>query len=103
MLDFDLILCNFHGRIRIRAGFGTNNIDHCTRLCHASSVAALLESIGSGAVTTTYGDVQNAEVALLAVHSRSDEIQMTLGYVQRELVAWRFRIQLFNLPNNALG
>jgi formate dehydrogenase major subunit len=50
----------------IRAGFGTNNVDHCTRLCHASSVAALLESIGSGAVTTTYGDVRNAEVALLA-------------------------------------
>ena len=50
----------------IRAGFGTNNIDHCTRLCHASSVAALLESIGSGAVTTTYGDIQNAEAALLA-------------------------------------
>jgi len=49
----------------IRAGFGTNNVDHCTRLCHASSVAALLEGIGSGAVTTTYGDIQNAEVALL--------------------------------------
>jgi formate dehydrogenase major subunit len=50
----------------IRAGFGTNNVDHCTRLCHASSVAALLETIGSAAVTTTYGDVRNAEVALLA-------------------------------------
>ncbi len=50
----------------IRAGFGTNNVDHCTRLCHASSVAALLESIGSGAVTTTYGDVEHAEVALIA-------------------------------------
>ena len=41
----------------VRAGWGTNNVDHCTRLCHASSVAALLEGIGSGAVTTTYGDV----------------------------------------------
>jgi len=34
----------------VRTGFGTNNVDHCTRLCHASSVAALLEGIGSGAV-----------------------------------------------------
>jgi formate dehydrogenase major subunit len=50
----------------VRAGFGTNNVDHCTRLCHASSVAALLEGIGSGAVTTTYGDIVNADVAILA-------------------------------------
>ncbi len=49
----------------VRAAFGTNNVDHCTRLCHASSVVALLEGIGSGAVTTTYGDVRNADVALL--------------------------------------
>jgi formate dehydrogenase major subunit len=50
----------------VRAAWGTNNVDHCTRLCHASSVAALLEGIGSGAVTTTYGDIANAEAALLA-------------------------------------
>ncbi len=50
----------------VRACFGTNNVDHCTRLCHASSVAALLEGIGSGAVTTTYGDIANAGAALLA-------------------------------------
>jgi formate dehydrogenase major subunit len=50
----------------IRAGFGTNNVDHCTRLCHASSVAALFEGIGSGAVSTTYGDIANADVALVA-------------------------------------
>ena len=49
----------------IRTRFGTNNIDHCTRLCHASSVAALFEGIGSGAVSTTYGDVVNAEVAII--------------------------------------
>jgi formate dehydrogenase major subunit len=50
----------------IRAGFQTNNVDHCTRLCHASSVAALFEGVGSGAVSTTYGDVINADVAILA-------------------------------------
>ncbi len=49
----------------LRAGFGTNNVDHCTRLCHASSVAALMEGIGSGAVTNVVRDIENAEVALI--------------------------------------
>ena len=49
----------------IRAGFRTNNVDHCTRLCHASSVAALMETIGSGAVTNVFGDVQHSDVALV--------------------------------------
>ncbi len=49
----------------IRTAFHTNNVDHCTRLCHASSVAALFEGIGSGAVSTTYGDVVNADVAII--------------------------------------
>jgi len=49
----------------VRTGFGTNNVDHCTRLCHASSVAALLEGVGSGAVSNQVDDVANAEVLLV--------------------------------------
>jgi formate dehydrogenase major subunit len=49
----------------VRAVFGTNNVDHCTRLCHASSVSALLQMIGSGAVTTTFGDIQNSDFAII--------------------------------------
>ncbi len=49
----------------IRTGFRTNNVDHCTRLCHASSVAALLEGVGSGAVTNVVRDIENADSALL--------------------------------------
>jgi formate dehydrogenase major subunit len=49
----------------IRTRFRTNNVDHCTRLCHASSVAALFEGVGSGAVSTTYGDIENADVAII--------------------------------------
>ncbi|HEX7126759.1 MAG TPA: formate dehydrogenase subunit alpha, partial [Thermodesulfobacteriota bacterium] len=49
----------------VRAGWGTNNVDHCTRLCHASSVAALLETIGSGAVTDIVRDVEHADCALV--------------------------------------
>jgi formate dehydrogenase major subunit len=46
----------------VRTGFGSNNVDHCTRLCHASSVAALMEGINSGAVSNQVRDVAKAEV-----------------------------------------
>ena len=49
----------------IRTGFHTNNVDHCTRLCHASSVAALLETLGSGAVSNQVADVALAEVIVI--------------------------------------
>jgi len=49
----------------VRTGFGSNNVDHCTRLCHASSVAALLEGIGSGAVSNPVMDVTQAEVIVI--------------------------------------
>ena len=88
----------------MRAGLGTNNIDHCTRLCHASSVAALLESIGSGAVTTTYGDVANADVILIAgsnttsnhpvaatffKHAQKQGMKMIVVDPRREIIADR--------------
>jgi len=49
----------------VRTGFGTNNVDHCTRLCHASSVSALMETIGSGAVTAPFSEAENAEVIIV--------------------------------------
>ena len=49
----------------IRTGFDTNNVDHCTRLCHASSVVALLEMVGSGAVSNQVADVTEAEVIII--------------------------------------
>ena len=49
----------------IRQGFGHNNVDHCTRLCHASSVAALIENVGSGAVTATFNEIENSDVAIV--------------------------------------
>jgi formate dehydrogenase major subunit len=49
----------------VRTGFGSNNVDHCTRLCHASSVAALLEGVGSGAVSNPVNDVEHAELILV--------------------------------------
>ena len=49
----------------VRTGFHSNHVDHCTRLCHASSVAALMECIGSGAVTASFMQAQQADVVIL--------------------------------------
>ncbi len=49
----------------VRTGFGSNNVDHCTRLCHASSVAALLEGVGSGAVSNQVNDVEHADMIFI--------------------------------------
>src|ERR1041385_4665210 len=49
----------------VRTGFGTNNVDHCTRLCHASSVAALMEGVGSAAVTATFNECKNSDLIIV--------------------------------------
>jgi formate dehydrogenase major subunit len=49
----------------VRTGFGSNNVDHCTRLCHASSVAALLEGVGSGAVSNQVNDVEHSDLIFI--------------------------------------
>ncbi len=56
----------------IRTGFKTNNVDHCTRLCHASSVAALMESIGSGAVTAPFTAAKDSD-CIIVIGARPTE------------------------------
>ncbi len=56
----------------VRQGFGTNNVDHCTRLCHASSVAALMEGIGSGAVTAPFTAALESE-CIVVIGARPTE------------------------------
>ncbi len=49
----------------IRTGFQTNNVDHCTRLCHASSVAAMLEMVGNAGVSNQIEEVAETDVMLI--------------------------------------
>ncbi|WP_420549966.1 formate dehydrogenase subunit alpha [Curvivirga sp.] len=49
----------------IRTAFKTNNVDHCTRLCHASSVAALMEGINSGAVSAPFRAAEESDVIIM--------------------------------------
>ncbi|MEE9148899.1 MAG: formate dehydrogenase subunit alpha, partial [Candidatus Tectomicrobia bacterium] len=49
----------------IRVVFGTNNVDHCTRLCHASSVAALMEQLGGGSVSNPFSDCLDTDAIFI--------------------------------------
>ena len=48
-----------------RAVIGTNNVDHCARLCHSVTVAGLAISFGSGAMTNSIADIEDADVILI--------------------------------------
>ncbi|MCV2356798.1 formate dehydrogenase subunit alpha [Paucibacter sp. B2R-40] len=71
----------------IRQGFLTNNVDHCTRLCHASSVAALLEGLGSGSVSNPVLDAQYAEVILLIGANPSANHPVAASFIKNAVKA----------------
>ncbi|MCU7930800.1 MAG: formate dehydrogenase subunit alpha [Candidatus Thiodiazotropha sp. (ex Codakia rugifera)] len=71
----------------IRTGFGSNNVDHCTRLCHASSVVALLEMIGSGAVSNPVADVSDAELILIIGSNTTENHPVAATFMKNEVRA----------------
>ncbi|MDE2167299.1 MAG: formate dehydrogenase subunit alpha [Alphaproteobacteria bacterium] len=68
----------------VRAGFGTNNVDHCTRLCHASSVAGLLEGIGSGAVTASFMAAKDADVIVIIGANPAENHPVAATFLKNE-------------------
>jgi formate dehydrogenase alpha subunit len=56
----------------MRAVIGTNNVDHCARLCHASSVAGLARAFGSGAMTNSIEELRHADCILLTGSNTSE-------------------------------
>ncbi len=61
-----------------RAALGTNNVDHCARLCHASTVAAALAAFGDGAMSNSISDIDHAEV-LFVIGSNTTECHPIIG------------------------
>ncbi len=93
----------------VRAGFGTNNVDHCTRLCHASSVAALIEGIGSGGVTCQVADVADCEVMFVIGANPTSNHPVAATFMKNEaekgktmMVADPRRIELTRLATHPL-
>jgi formate dehydrogenase major subunit len=70
----------------VRAVFGTNNIDHCARLCHASTVAGLATTLGSGAMTNSISEIVNSDV-IFVTGSNTTETHPVIGSKIRRAVA----------------
>jgi len=79
----------------VRAAMATNNVDHCARLCHSSTVAGLAQSFGSGAMTNTADDLLKAEVILVS-GSNTTESHPIIGLNIREAVARGAKLILFD-------
>lgn len=69
----------------IRTVFKTNNVDHCARLCHASTVAGLANTLGSGAMTNSIGEVENTD-AFFVIGSNTTETHPVIGTKIRKRV-----------------
>ena len=68
-----------------RAVVGTNNVDHCARLCHASTVAAALAAFGDGAMSNSISDLDAADV-FLVIGSNTTECHPIIGRKIRRAV-----------------
>ena len=71
----------------VRTGFGNNNVDHCTRLCHASSVVALLEGIGSGAVSNPVGDALLADAIIVIGSNTTNNHPVAATWIKNAMAA----------------
>jgi formate dehydrogenase alpha subunit len=67
----------------VRTAFGTNNIDHCARLCHASTVTGLAKAFGSGAMTNSINDIRGSG-AIFVIGSNTTECHPVIGITVRQ-------------------
>jgi formate dehydrogenase (NADP+) alpha subunit len=79
----------------VRAAMGTNNVDHCARLCHSSTVAGLALSFGSGAMTNPADDLLKADV-ILVTGSNTTENHPIIGLKIRDAVQRGSKLLLFD-------
>jgi formate dehydrogenase alpha subunit len=66
-----------------RTVFGTNNIDYCTRLCHASTVTAMLKAIGDGAGSNSIEDFETTDCLFVTGNNIIETHPITATYVKR--------------------
>jgi len=83
----------------MRAVLGTNNVDHCARLCHASTVAGLATSFGSGAMTNSIADLGQSDCFLIT-GSNTTETHPVIGTIVKRAVTQRGAKLILADPRN---
>ncbi len=66
----------------VRMVFGNNNVDYCTRLCHASTVTAMLRSVGDGAGSNSIEDYENSDCMLVTGNNMIETHPVTATFVK---------------------
>jgi formate dehydrogenase alpha subunit len=69
----------------VRVAFGTNNLDYCTRLCHASTVTAMLKALGDGAGSNSIQDYETADCVLVTGNNMIETHPVTATWLKRGL------------------
>jgi formate dehydrogenase alpha subunit len=78
---------NFLMEKMVRAVFGSNNVDNCARLCHASTVAGLKKAFGSGAMTNSISEVEKPDV-ILVTGSNTTEAHPVIGSMIKHAIKY---------------
>lgn len=86
-----------------RAVLKTNNVDHCARLCHASTVAGLAAAFGSGAMTNPMADVFNSDVILITGSNPTENHPVMSSFIKRSAVFGKTKLIVVDPRNIAIG
>ena len=77
---------NFVFQKFVRTAFGSNNVDHCARLCHASTVAGLARTFGSGAMTNSIEELEHADVILVTGSNTTETHPVIANRIKRAVL-----------------
>ena len=78
-----------------RAVLGTNSVDHCARLCHAPTVAGLVQSFGSGAMTNSISEISGT-ACMFAIGTNTTEAHPIIGLEMKKAVSMGAKLIVAN-------
>jgi len=82
----------------VRRVMGTNNVDHCARLCHAPTVAGLIQSFGSGAMTNSIAEIPDAK-CIFAIGTNTTNAHPVISFDMKQAVRRGARLIVANPKN----